>query len=275
MTRRGDGSTGWQLEQSGPDAYEAYLVPPMFAPWAERLLDRVDLAPADRVLDVACGTGIVARRAAARLGEAGTVVGVDVNEGMLHVAREASQESGYDIEWRRADAETLPADDGAFDVVCCQQALQFFADPVAVIRECRRVLAPDGRLAVSVWRPLEYNPGYVVLAEALGRHVGEDAAAMMRSPFSTWGTTDVHDLAEDAGFDAGTVTIEVGSMRYPSIEEFLRREAASSPLSEPLGELDPAVRAEIVRDVDDALAGYVDDEGVVFPMETYVLLASR
>lgn len=275
MTERAERPAGWQLERSGPDAYEEYLVPAMFSPWADRLLDAVAPNPGERVLDVACGTGIVARRAAVRVGEAGSVVGVDANEGMLDVAREATTESRPRIEWRRADAEDLPADDGAFDLVCCQQALQFVSDPVAMLRESRRVLDADGRLGVSVWRPLEYNPGYVVLAGALERHVGEDAAAVMRSPFPEWGAEDVRGWAREAGFDQSTVTIQVGSMRYPSVEAFVRREAASSPLSEPLGALDSALWSELVRDVADGLDEYTDDEGVVFPMETYFLIARR
>ncbi|WP_416886642.1 class I SAM-dependent methyltransferase [Marinospirillum sp.] len=264
-------STGWQLDRSAPEAYEAYLVPPMFAPWAERLLDRATAREGERVLDVACGTGIVARRAAPRVGAEGTVVGLDVNEGMLAEAKANAPAGEPGIEWRQGDAANLPFDDGNFDVVCCQQALQFFDDPAAALGEIHRVLAPGGRAALSVWRPLEYNPGYVVLADALERHVSDEAAAMMRSPFPAWELDDLREIADETAFDEPTVSIEVGSVRYPSVEEFVRREAASSPLSASLAGVEPAVREALVEEVRSGLRDRIDDEGIVHPMETYVL----
>ena len=186
MNEQGDWRAGWQLPRSGPDAYEEYLVPPMFAPWAERLVARVDPAAGDRVLDVGCGTGIVARRVARRVGEEGTVVGFDLNDGMLDVARATASENQLSIEWRRGDATELPFDYDSFDVIVSQQALQFVSDPRVALREIRRALAPGGRIAVSVWRPVRFNPGYAELAEVLERYVGDDAGDVMRSPFPSW-----------------------------------------------------------------------------------------
>ena len=274
MNDRTDRTDGWRLERSAPEAYERYLVPPLFAPWAERLVDRIDPGGADRVLDVGCGTGIVARRVASRLEAEGSVIGLDANEGMLAVAEAAPAGSRPAIDWRQGDATDLPFPDGAFDSVCCQQVLQFVSDPVAALREVRRVLAPGGRVAASVWRPLDDNPGYAVLAAALERHVGDDAGAMMRSPFPEWRVDDLRTLARDAGFADPSVAIEIGSVRYPSADEFVRREAASSPLSGPLGDLDPADREALARDVGDALRAYTDDEGIVFPMEATVVTAA-
>ena len=165
-------STGWQLDQQAPEAYEQFLVPPMFAPWAERLLDTLDVDDSDHVLDVACGTGIVARQAASRVGDSGSVAGVDVNEGMLEMARTTAARSALTIDFEQGEATALPFPDEAATVVCCQQALQFVDDPVGALEEMRRVLEPGGRLGLSVWRPLEFQPGYAVLADALDRHVG-------------------------------------------------------------------------------------------------------
>ncbi len=268
-------STGWQLEQNASEAYEQYLVPPIFASWADQLVDTVDVREGDRVLDVACGTGIVARRAASRAGPSGSVVGLDVNDGMLAVAKETTADSPSSIDWRRGDAADLPFADGDFDVVCCQQALQFFDDPTAAVGELRRVLAPAGRVALSVWRPLEYHPAYVVLAEALERHIGDEAGTMMRAPFPEWDAEDLRTLVQDGGFDDVSVTVEIGSVRYPSVEEFVRREAASSPLAQPIAAVERATRDELVRDVEDALRSYSDDAGIVSPMESYVATATR
>lgn len=266
---------GWQLEGNSAAAYEEYLVPGIFEPWADELLEEVALQSGDRALDVGCGTGIVARRAAGAVGADGEIVGLDPNEGMLEVARDASADLGPAIEWRRGEAEALPFPDERFDVVFCQQTLQFVTEPDGALREMHRVLAEGGRLALSVWRPLEFHPSYEVLADALERHVGDDAAAMMRSPFPAWDRPALRDLVGDAGFREVGVTIDVGSMRYPSPDEFVRREAASSPLAGPLGSLDGDIREELLRDVAGELRPYTDDEGVVFPMETYVVTARR
>lgn len=275
MSDRERTSTGWQLERSASEAYEQYLVPPMFAPWAERLIDAVEIREGERVLDVACGTGIVARRAAPRTGERGTVVGIDVNDGMLEVAEATAAELRTQIEWRQGDATELPFEEGSFDVVFCQQALQFFDDVRAGVEEMHRVLEAGGRAASSVWRSIEYQPGYVVLADALDRHVGEEAGTMMRSPFPTWNEEDLRTHARDAGFDDVSISLEIGSMRYPSAEEFVRREAASSPLAEPIAAVERSARDELIDAVREGLDAYSDDDGITFPMESYVLTARR
>lgn len=268
-------NSGWQLTESGPKAYEQYLVPPLFAPWAERLIEHANPQEGDRILDVGCGTGIVARRAAPHVGEEGTVVGVDINEGMLKVARTTAVDLTPTIEWRQGDATALPFPDEVFDVVFCQQALQFVEDPAVALREMHRVLGPNGRIAVSVLRSLAFNAGYDELAEALERHAGAEAGMMMRSPFGGYNRDELRALAEDAGFRESVVTIEISSVRYPSVEEFVRREAASSPLAEPLGSLDPSVRTALLEDVEEVLCDYIDDHGIVIPLESHVLVAQR
>ena len=275
MEKHEDRSMGWQLEKRAPEAYEQYLVPPMFKPWADRLIDHVELQKADSVLDVGCGTGIVARHVASRVGDHATVIGVDVNAGMLDVATEIAAESRPAIEWRRGEATNLPFPAERFDVVVCQQALQFVADPTAALREMRRVLVPNGRVAVSVWRPLEFNPGYVQLAAALKEHVGADAETILSSPFPAWEREDLRTRATDAGLCEPSITIEIGSMRYPSAEAFLHREAASSPLSESIRDLTQGSREALVREVRHALREYTDDDGIAFPMESHVLTARR
>lgn len=142
-------------QASFPQMYERHLVGPLFRPWALALLDEVNLREGERVLDVACGTGIVARLAQQRVGSAGRVAAVDVSAQMLEVARGLSPA----VDWREGNACELPLRDGeAFDVVFCQQGLQFFADRPAAARHMRRALAPGGRLAVSTWRPIEEAP---------------------------------------------------------------------------------------------------------------------
>jgi ubiquinone/menaquinone biosynthesis C-methylase UbiE len=264
---------GWQLAASGPEAYERHLVPRIFASWAERLVAAGEVAVGDRVLDVGTGTGVVAREAARRVGTSGTVVGLDVNEKMLDAARSASEGPSRSIEWRSGAAADLPFPDAGHDVVLCQQALQFVPEPTAALGEMRRVLVPGGRLAVSVWRPIEQSPAYPPLARTLGDHVGPEAERTMRSAFPSWTAAQLRHRLADAGFSDVTVRIEVGDVRYPSVREFVRQEAASSPLAGPIGDMDAEARDELLADLTERLADRIDDEGVVSAMESWVALA--
>ena len=261
----------WQLEEGSAEAYERYAVASWSRPLAEQLVALAAPQDGERVLDVACGTGIVARLAAQGVGERGSVVGVDLNDGMLDVARA----QGAAIDWRRGDAEALPLDDEAFDVVVCQQGLQFFPHRSAALAEMHRVLAPGGRLALSVMRPIAHNAGWGALADALARHAGAEAGAMMRAPFPDWDAAELRELVTSAGFHDVRLLIVVASARYPSPEELVRWEAAASPLAGPLSALSPETRAALIDDVAAAIADRVDDGGVVFAQETHVVLARR
>jgi ubiquinone/menaquinone biosynthesis C-methylase UbiE len=265
----------WQLEGSSSEAYEELLVPAIFRPWAGPLVDMAELQPGERVLDVACGTGIVARTAADRVGRGGpgTVAGIDVNATMLATARASAGD--VPIEWREADAGALPFPDGSFDAVFCQQALQFVAAREEAAGEMHRVLAPGGRAAVAVWCALEHNRAFALFAEALGRH-SRQAGDIMRAPFG-WGDREAlrNDLSS-GGFDQDRVRIVLASMisRFPSPTELLRQEMLSSPIAGPLGELDDQAFAALVADVEETMEPYCDDDGVAIPMEAHLAIAS-
>ena len=141
----------WQVAGSAPEIYERELVPAVFGPWAPILIELVDPKPGDRVIDIACGTGIVAGLAAAKVGPTGIVAGVDLNPGMLSVARTLrSSDDAASVRWQEASADRLPFPDGSFDIAYCQLGLQFFADRPAALREMRRVLSSTGQLALMV-----------------------------------------------------------------------------------------------------------------------------
>jgi ubiquinone/menaquinone biosynthesis C-methylase UbiE len=263
---------GWQLEASSAEAYEKYLAT-AFSRWAQQLTAMAGISEGARVLDVACGTGIVARHAAQRAGVSGRVVGLDVNDDMLEVARAVSAGITPAIEWRRGNAADLPFPPASFDAICCEQAIQFFSDPVNALREMRRVAAPGARVAVSVCRPLRFAPAYVALAGALDRHVGSQASAIMRAPFPSWTTSEFREMFNAARWETVHVNIVVDALRYPTTTEFLRQEASSSPLAPTISGLTAEIRDAIIRDLDAALAEYIDDDGVVCPVEAYVAVA--
>src|SRR5262249_13923549 len=151
--------------------YERYLVPAIFGPWAADLLALAAPQPGERVLDLACGTGAVARLTAERVGTAGAVIGLDLNPGMTELARSLPAPRGAAVEWRVGTALELPFTNATFDLALCQQGLQFFSDRAAALGETRRVLRSGGRLALSVWRSIDRSPGFAALAEALAEHV--------------------------------------------------------------------------------------------------------
>src|SRR5918994_5588315 len=158
----------YQLSVEAAEVYEARFVPAIFAEWAPHLVEAAGVVPGQAVLDVACGTGVVARTAADRMGGRGRVVGLDINEGMLTVAGRLRP----DIEWRLGDAAGLPFEAGCFDLVLCQAALMFFPDRVGALREMARVTTSGGTVAVQVWARLEVQQGFGVMYEPFTRHLG-------------------------------------------------------------------------------------------------------
>jgi ubiquinone/menaquinone biosynthesis C-methylase UbiE len=161
----------WQLGGNAAEFYERY-VRLLMEPWVHSLVDVAALQTAEHVLDVACGTGFVARLAAERVGVKGRMVGIDLNASMIQAARAASgRDAATTIEWGTGDAAALPFENGIFDVVLCQQGVQFFPDRVQALREMRRVLRRGGRLAFTVWSAIGDTPYHAALADALARHL--------------------------------------------------------------------------------------------------------
>jgi SAM-dependent methyltransferase len=257
-------ATRWQLAASAAEVYAGHLVPAIFAPWAPVLLDAAGVGPGDAVLDVACGTGVVAAAAAERVGSTGAVIGVDVNPGMLAVAAALTER----VRWVQADAARLPFPDGGFDRVLCQAGLQFVPDRLGAVREMRRTLRPGGRLALLVWRALHHSPGFAALADALQTVVGAEAAAVMRAPFVF--DDDPRPLAAllgSAEFGEVDVQARAGVVRFGSVEAFVRCQRAGSPLA---AHVEPRDEADLIARVADGL-GVRPHDPAVFPIEAAVV----
>lgn len=260
-------------QASFPELYERELVGPLFQPFAEAMVEALAPAGGEALLDVACGTGIVARLARARAGPDARVVGVDVNPGMLEVARRT--EPG--IEWRQGDAAALPLADGErFAAVACHQGAQFFPDRAAAFREMHRALGPGGRVAVATWCREEEFPLLVGLRRAAERHVGP--IADRRHALGDAG--ELEALLRAAGFEEVRVTRVSRQVRYADPWPFVRMNAmALVGMSAPgpaLGEAERGAAVEaVVRDSAGLVSGHSDAEGLAYELATNLATARR
>jgi ubiquinone/menaquinone biosynthesis C-methylase UbiE len=252
------------------DIYERHMVPAMLASWVPALLDLVALQPRERVLDVACGTGVVARQAASLMGTGGHVAGLDFNGEML--ARARAQEPA--VEWLQGNAMDLPFATHTFDVVTCQQGLQFFPDSGRALGEAHRVLVPGGRFAVAVWCDIESSPGHHALTRGLERHVGPEAAGLMSGAFRFGDAQALQTLLETAGFRDVRVRREKRVARFPSPQLFVRWVVVGSVLGRTGVQVRDESLAALIREVDGALQPYVGSDGLAFPMEAHLAVAS-
>jgi ubiquinone/menaquinone biosynthesis C-methylase UbiE len=255
--------------ESPAEIYERHMVPAIFTPWVRALLDLVALKPGERVLDVACGTGVVTRQAASQVGAAGHVVGLDLNGGMLALARAL----GPGVEWREGNAMALPFPTNTFDVVVCQQGLQFFPDSGTALREAHRVLVPGGRFAVAVWCAIESNPGQHALTRGLERHVGTEAADLMSTVFRLGDAQTLQTILEIAGFREVRMHREKRVAHFPSPELFVRWAVVGSVLGRMGVQVRDESLAALIREVSGALQSYVHADGLAFPMEAHLAVA--
>jgi ubiquinone/menaquinone biosynthesis C-methylase UbiE len=254
---------------SAADNYQRYFVPAIGAPLAANLIDLAALRAGERVADIACGTGVVTRLAAERVGAEGAVVGVDVNPEMLAVARGAAADSA--IDWYEARADALPLPDGAFDVALCQLGLQFFPDKPIALLEMRRVLADGGRALINVPGP---TPGvFTVLDEALARHVSPEASGFVRAVFSLHDPDEVRELLSGAGFDAVEARSTLKALRLPAPEQFLWQYVQSTPLEAAAARLDQEQLTALERDVVAGWEPYTDDGGLLLEVNVTVATA--
>ncbi len=263
--------SGFQLQGSGPEAYERYMVPVHCDALAEDLVERMQIRPGEAVLDVASGTGVVTRSAARRVGTLGRVLGIELNPAMIEVARKAA--AFFDqVEFRAGSALELPVEDRQFDAVLCQQAIMFIPDRELAIREMFRALKPGGRVGLNVFRSLEHIPAFVCLVEALAKHASPSAAEFMRAPFVMESLAQMRALFEQAGFSNIEALIRVGEQRYPSVEHFVRYETLNIPDPEIQSE---ALQQALTREMELLCQGQVDDRGVIFPVQQFVVTAER
>jgi len=251
--------------------YEHYLVPTIFGPWAADLVALAAPQPGERVLDVACGTGVVSREVARVLGSASSITGLDLNRGMLDIAREHDPTGR--VSWHEGSVQAMPFPDGAFTLVLCQQGLQYFPDRGAALREMYRVLASAGRLVLSVWRAVEHAPGFLVLGQALARHLSPELGTL--PPFALGEGAGLATEVAMAGFHEVTTQIASRNLHYASPDEFVQTYISATPLADVLAQAEEAKSAAVLVEVSAALQPYLDETGLVFPIESQLILARK
>jgi SAM-dependent methyltransferase len=260
-----------QEQIAAATAYEDLFVPALFQQWAPLLVSAADVHPGNRVLDVACGTGVLARAAAAQVGSSGLIVGLDITPGMLEVARRLAPA----IAWQQGTADALAFADQSFDAVVSQFGLMFFPDREKSLREMLRVLVTGGRLAVAVWDSLAHNPAFAREVAVLERIAGSHAADALRAPFALGDGTALAHLAAAAGATAVQVTTHRGQAAFPSLRALVEADLRGwLPL---MGVVLPEPQiAQILAEAEDALSSYVTAQGqAVFEVSAHILSGTK
>jgi SAM-dependent methyltransferase len=251
--------------------YESLFVPALFEQWTKHLIEGAGIREGSRVLDIACGTGILARNALSRTGPGGKVVGVDSAPGMIAAAKEIEP----NIDWILCSAESLELDDETFDCVISQFGMMFFQDRQKSVEEMFRVLKPSGSLAIAVWNSVEQNPAYADIIAVLQEQVGTAAADALRQPYSLGNTDEVIDVLDNSGFIGIKVETRVEPARFPSSRHMVEAELRGwLPL------FDIFLSEDEINDVlvesDRTLFKYANALGeAIFPTSAHVITARK
>jgi ubiquinone/menaquinone biosynthesis C-methylase UbiE len=258
-----------QVTGSAAEVYEEFFVPALFQEWTSRVADAANISSGQRILDVASGTGVLTREVAKRVGASGSVVGLDLNEGMLAVAQRKAPE----IEWQQGNAEALPFDSNSFDAVVCQFGLMFFEHRLAAIKEMVRVLRQGGCIAIAVWDSLENTPGYAAITELLERLFGDQAADAMRAPFVLGDKQVLQSLFTEAEVSSAQIKTHQGTARFPSISSWVYTDIRGWTLADMI---DDAQYQLLLKEAEHELRRFVTSEGkVAFCSPAHIITATK
>jgi SAM-dependent methyltransferase len=259
----------WDFGKSRAEIHEDYLVPAMYAQWAIQATHMAEIDSGNRVLDVGCGTGILARKASEEVGFTGKTVGFDLDEEMLTIARRL----GPQIEWHQGNAGQMPFEDGAFNRVVSQFMLPELKNRVAAAKEMWRVLAPGGRLLIAVWAPLHNAPAINTLVELTRLHAGFRAADLLARPWELGHEIKLKGVLETAGIGNYSIRHQKGSSRFPDPVEMVELWLRHSPVQELIK---PAQYQRIFSEACEALETYRVSSGeLVCAMDATIVIARK
>jgi len=272
MTSTPLAQTAWtpSYGNNAAENYQKYFVPVIGGPIALDLVNDAGLRPGERVLDVGCGTGTIARLAAERVGMNGRVSALDVNAGMLSVAR--SLPSAIHIKWYETAAESVPLPDNSFDVILCGLSFQFFVDKSAALREMHRVLKPGGRVYISTPQP---NAFFDLFDRAIARHVNEEASAFVHAVFSMNDPRQMEAFLADAGFSSVATRSQTRSVQGPPAREFMWQYIYCTPLMAVLPQSGNAQTEALERDVVAGWEPWATGDGMRYDQSTLVSSGRR
>ena len=259
----------WQISGGAAERYEQFAVGRHMRPIAQRFVEQLTLVAGQRVLDVACGTGIVARLVASRVAP-GRVVGMDLNEGMLEVARRIGDADALPVEWLAGDAMALPFQ-SCFDVVLCQQGLQFVPDRNAALASMRRALVPGGILGLNVFG----SPSlfHAALARGMANAGAAEAARLCLAPFGLSDREELLALLDAAGFADITLHAESIARRVEPTHRWLLDFSSALPYGAAIARLPLPAQAEMLRDISRALKEVWCDDAFIVPCEVLFVFA--
>src|SRR5207247_293326 len=259
---------------SVPKAYEEFFVPRLFEPWAALLLDEAKLKKGQAVIDVATGPGTVARLAAPRLGPKGRIVATDISRPMLDIARAKRALAGAaPIEYVESPAAPLAAPTGAFDVVLCQQGLQFFPDRPAALREMKPVLKPGGHAVIAVWTAISRNQIFAAFHAALRAATPPDLADLITAPFSWHSSAELKAAAEEAGFrKVRLLTRSLPMVMEKGLEQAVQSFSAT-PVSPGVAALPQSIQDSFFARMRQELSALVVDGKVIGEMVSNIIVA--
>jgi len=261
----------FHLSTNAAESYERQKVPSIFAPMADATMRAISLPKSTHVLDVACGTGVVARAVASRLAEPSKIVGADLNPAMVEIARQVVTNDKHDFEFVTAPADTMPFGDATFEFVFCQQGLQFFPDKPASLAEMRRIMRADGKLIVTCWAAIP--PFFKAVKDVLERHLGRDAANKAVAPFVWNDAAYIRSLIGAAGFDCPEPSQLNVDRKMSASAEAMREEILATPNEAALLESGEDTIELVVSEILEAVARYQDGQMLIMPQQAHLFQA--
>ena len=256
-----------QISASAAKIYEEFYLPGLFEEWPPRVIEAARIQRGQRVVDVACGTGVLACAVAQQVGPEGLTIGVDINEGMLDIARMKAP----DIEWHQAPAEALPLDDESFDSVVSQFGLMYFEDQQRALQEMMRVLRPGGTLAVVVWDKLDNSPAYAVEDRLFQRLLGDEASDEV--PYSLGDKKVLEQLLSSAEIFGANIQTHEGTARFASIEDWIHTDVKGWTIDDMI---DDEAYEILLREAQHELARFITSDGTVaFSTPAHIVTAIK